>query len=221
MRLLIAGAGAWGTALAIQASQRHAVTLWARHANHVKDMVNSSFNQRYLPGIHLPDTLAVSNAPLSQLLPVSDLVLLAVPMASLRGLLTEISLCAGRTPVVWLCKGFEAAHTLSTHARSHGLLAHEVQQRVAVHLQAGVLSGPSFAQEVAVGLPAALVAASHHAAVRDALVQAFHGGSLRIYANDDVVGVEIGGAVKNVMAIATGLCDGLQLGMNARAALVT
>jgi glycerol-3-phosphate dehydrogenase (NAD(P)+) len=101
------------------------------------------------------------------------------------------------------------------------LLAHEVQQQVASHLHAGVLSGPSFAQEVASGLPAALVAASQHAHVRDALVQAFHGGSLRIYGNDDVVGVEIGGAVKNVMAIATGLCDGLQLGMNARAALVT
>ena len=96
-----------------------------------------------------------------------------------------------------------------------------MQQQVASHLHAGALSGPSFAQEVASGLPAALVAASQHAHVRDALVQAFHGGSLRIYANDDVVGVEIGGAVKNVMAIATGLCDGLQLGMNARAALVT
>ena len=86
---------------------------------------------------------------------------------------------------------------------------------------AGVLSGPSFAQEVAAGQPTALVAASAHAAVRDALVTAFHGSSLRVYANDDVVGVEVGGAVKNVLAIATGLCDGLQLGLNARAALVT
>ena len=86
---------------------------------------------------------------------------------------------------------------------------------------AGVLSGPSFAQEVAAGQPAALVAASEHASVREALVQAFHGDNLRVYANDDVVGVEVGGAVKNVMAIATGLCDGMQLGLNARAALIT
>ena len=222
MKLLIAGAGAWGTALAIQASQRHSVTLWARHANHVQDMERSRVNQRYLPGIQLPDAIALSNTPLAQLLPAADLVMLAVPMAALRGLLTEIAISAAHTPVAWLCKGFEAAQTpISADAHSHGLLAHEVQQQVAVNLQAGVLSGPSLAQEVAAGLPAALVAASRHAHVRDALVQAFHGGSLRIYANDDVMGVEIGGAVKNVMAIATGLCDGLQLGMNARAALVT
>ena len=221
MKLLIAGAGAWGTALAIQASQRHTVTLWARQADHVQDMVHQRVNQRYLPGIALPDSIALSNAPLHQLLPATDLVLLAVPMASLRGLLTDLAACAAHTPVVWLCKGFEATQSLSADVPSHGLLAHEVQQQVASHLHAGVLSGPSFAQEVASGLPAALVAASQHAHVRDALVQAFHGGSLRIYANDDVVGVEIGGAVKNVMAIATGLCDGLQLGMNARAALVT
>ena len=221
MKLLIAGAGAWGTALAIQASQRHTVTLWARQADHVQDMVHQRVNQRYLPGIALPDSIALSNAPLHQLLPATDLVLLAVPMASLRGLLTDLAACASHTPVVWLCKGFEATQSLSADVPSHGLLAHEVQQQVASHLHAGVLSGPSFAQEVASGLPAALVAASQHAHVRDALVQAFHGGSLRIYANDDVVGVEIGGAVKNVMAIATGLCDGLQLGMNARAALVT
>lgn len=221
MKLLIAGAGAWGTALAIQASQRHTVTLWARQADHVQDMVHKRVNQRYLPGIALPDSLALSNAPLHQLLPSTDLVLLAAPMASLRDLLTDIAACAAHPPLAWLCKGFEATQSLSADATSYGLLAHEVQQQVASHLHAGVLSGPSFAQEVALGLPAALVAASLHAHVREALVQAFHGGNLRIYANDDVVGVEIGGAVKNVMAIATGLCDGLQLGMNARAALVT
>jgi glycerol-3-phosphate dehydrogenase (NAD(P)+) len=92
---------------------------------------------------------------------------------------------------------------------------------VAPALQSGVLSGPSFALEVARGQPTALVAASLHAGVRDALVEAFHGASLRVYASDDVVGVEVGGAVKNVLAIATGLCDGMQLGLNARAALIT
>lgn len=222
MKLLIAGAGAWGTALAIQASQRHAVTLWARHADHVQDMERSRVNQRYLPGIQLPDALTLSNTPLAQLLPAADLVMLAAPMAALRGLLKDISTSATDIPVAWLCKGFEAPQSASSaDAHPHGLLAHEVQQQVAANLKAGVLSGPSFAQEVAAGLPAALVAASRHAHVRDALVKVFHGGNLRIYANDDVVGVEIGGAVKNVMAIATGLCDGLQLGMNARAALVT
>jgi glycerol-3-phosphate dehydrogenase (NAD(P)+) len=118
--------------------------------------------------------------------------------------------------VAWLCKGFEAAGD-----RPFGLMGHEVQQQVAPAMHAGVLSGPSFAQEVALGKPTALVAASAHAHVREALVSAFHSATLRVYANDDVVGVEVGGAVKNVLAIATGLCDGLQLGLNARAALIT
>jgi glycerol-3-phosphate dehydrogenase (NAD(P)+) len=100
-------------------------------------------------------------------------------------------------------------------------LVHEILACTAPDLVAGVLSGPSFALEVARGQPTALVAASVHAGVRDALVHAFHSPTLRVYANDDIVGVEVGGAVKNVLAIATGLCDGLQLGLNARAALIT
>jgi glycerol-3-phosphate dehydrogenase (NAD(P)+) len=115
---------------------------------------------------------------------------------------------------VWLCKGFETTGV-------EGLLGHELQAQVAPALAAGVLSGPSFADEVARGGPTALVAASAHATVRDALVAAFHGDRLRVYANDDITGVEVGGAVKNVLAIATGLCDGLGLGLNARAALIT
>src|SRR5690606_14150979 len=102
-----------------------------------------------------------------------------------------------------------------------GLLAHEVCEQVAPRLRAAALSGPSFALELAHGQPTALVAASRQADVREQLVHALHGGALRVYANDDLVGVEVGGAVKNVMAIATGLCDGLQLGLNARAALIT
>ena len=123
-------------------------------------------------------------------------------------------------PLAWLCKGFEPARDTGA-ARPFGLLPHEVQRQVAPELLAGALSGPSFAQEVARGQPTALVAASAHASVRDALVAAFHGATLRIYANDDLVGVEVGGAVKNVLAIATGLADGMNLGLNARAALIT
>ena len=219
MKLLILGAGAWGTALAVQAGHRHQVTLWGRHTELVQSMSRDRVNQSYLPGCPFPDALNVSDRPFAELVPAADLLLLAVPMASLRQVLIDISETASQVPVAWLCKGFEAA---TDHAAtSFGLMAHEVQRQVAPALQAGVLSGPSFAQEVARGLPAALVAASRHAHVRDALVQAFHADKLRVYANEDVVGVEIGGAVKNVMAIATGLCDGLQLGMNARAALIT
>ena len=222
MKLLILGAGAWGTALAIQASTRHQVTLWARSEVIIEDMGMRHVNQRYLPGQHLPDQLLLSHAPLAELVPQADLVVVAVPMAALRDMLLACAPLLGQRPVAWLCKGFEAVlPSIANPNAAFGLLAHEVQQQIAPHLQAGMLSGPSFAQEVAARQPAALVAASTHAAVRDALVQAFHGDNLRVYANEDIEGVEVGGAVKNVMAIATGLCDGLNLGMNARAALIT
>jgi len=193
----------------------HAVTLWARDAGQVAEMQAARSNARYLPGIGLPPSLAVAGGDVAALARAADLVIVATPMAGLRGMLARLRGCTA--PVAWLCKGFEAAE----NKESFGLLAHEVRAQVAPDLIAGVLSGPSFAQEVARAQPTALVAASEHASVREALVRAFHSPSLRVYANDDIVGVEVGGAVKNVLAIATGLCDGLQLGLNARAALIT
>jgi glycerol-3-phosphate dehydrogenase (NAD(P)+) len=221
MKIIVLGAGAWGTALALSASgnarAQHAVTLWARGAGQAHAMLQDRANTRYLPGIALPPGLRVSTQPwpgLSETIAQQDLVIVASPMAGLRGLLTELR--GSAVPVAWVCKGFEVGS-----GNGRGLLGHEVLAQVAPTLQAGVLSGPSFAQEVALGQPTALVAASAHAPVRDAVVAAFHSATLRVYANDDVVGVEVGGAVKNVLAIATGLCDGLQLGLNARAALIT
>ena len=222
MKLLILGAGAWGTALAIQASPRHQVTLWARSEAIIQDMRSRRVNQRYLPGQPLPDNLQLSHAPLAEVVAEADLVVVAVPMAALRDTLLACAPLLAQRPVAWLCKGFEAVlPSIANPNAAFGLLAHEVQQQIAPQMQAGMLSGPSFAQEVAARQPAALVAASTHASVRQALVQAFHGDNLRVYANEDIVGVEVGGAVKNVMAIATGLCDGLNLGLNARAALIT
>jgi glycerol-3-phosphate dehydrogenase (NAD(P)+) len=168
-------------------------------------------NARYLAGVPFPEGLQVSHwQPGQANAGAADLTIIATPTSALRGTLAELAQLTH--PVAWLCKGFEAGT---------GLMPHEVQQAVAPQLQGGALTGPSFALEVAKGLPAALVAASRHAAVRECLVQAFHGASLRIYGNEDVVGAEVGGAVKNVMAIAAGLSDGLELGMNARAALLT
>ena len=220
MKIVVLGAGAWGTALAMGAAQQaggHAVTLWARDGQQVADMQVRRQNARYLPGIDFPTALAVSGADPLALARAADLVIVATPMAALRSMLLALRGC--QAPVAWLCKGFEAV--ASANSGSFGLLAHDVCAQVAPDLIAGVLSGPSFAQEVARGQPTALVAASRHASVRDALVAAFHSPSLRVYANDDIVGVEVGGAVKNVLAIATGLCDGLNLGLNARAALIT
>ena len=217
MKILVLGAGAWGTALAVSVAGRHQVTLWARDAGQAAAMASDRENRRYLPGVALPPSLAIrSTAALDipALAQASDLVIVATPMAGLRPTLTLLR--HHRRPVAWLCKGFEVAADTD-----QGLLGHEVQAQVAPHLAAGILSGPSFAQEVARGQPTALVAASDKAEVRTALVAAFHGPNLRVYANDDLPGVEIGGAVKNVLAIATGLCDGLALGLNARAALIT
>lgn len=222
------GAGAWGTALAVSASRapgRHQVTLWARDAAQVQAMQAERTNARYLPGIAFPEGLRVqggSDASLAQALSGQDLIIMATPVSAARAML--IRLQRATVPVAWLSKGFEAplAATGSTaSSASFGLMVHEIRAQVAPHLRAGVLSGPSFALEVARAQPTALVAASEHAEVRDALVAAFHGPTLRVYANDDIIGAEVGGAVKNVLAIATGLCDGLALGLNARAALIT
>jgi glycerol-3-phosphate dehydrogenase (NAD(P)+) len=214
-RITFVGAGAWGTALAIAASRLpgQQVRLHVRDAEQAQAMASTRVNTRYLPGLNLPDALQVLGGPLSDLLTDAvpqDLFIVATPMAGLRQTLTALANVPAS--VAWLCKGFEA---------NTGLMPHEVQAEVAPAMRAGALSGPSFAQEVAGGQPAALVAASAHAVVREALVSAFHGPALRVYANDDIVGVEVGGAVKNVLAIATGLCDGLSLGLNARAALIT
>ncbi|MDR3452930.1 MAG: NAD(P)-dependent glycerol-3-phosphate dehydrogenase [Rhodoferax sp.] len=218
MKIVVLGAGSWGTALAISASNnalaRHQVTLWARDAGQAASLRAQRVNARYLPGIALPQALDVRTGPVDAVVAGQDLIVIATPMSGLRGLLSQLQTCS--TPVAWLCKGFEAAGV-----QSFGLLAHEVRAQAAPDLIAGVLSGPSFALEVARGQPTALVAASEHASVRETLVGAFHSPTLRMYANDDITGVEVGGAVKNVLAIATGLCDGLGLGLNARAALIT
>ncbi len=217
MKIIVLGAGAWGTALAVHAAACHGVTLWARDGAAAAALQRDRENRRYLPGVAFPSNLAISGGSaqgLSGLAAASDLALVATPMAGLRPMLWHLRDHPG--PAAWLCKGFEAPVE-----DAPGLLGHEVQAQVAPGLKAGVLSGPSFAQEVVRRQPTALVAASGDAQVREALVAAFHGGSVRVYANDDVPGVEVGGAVKNVLAIATGLCDGLNLGLNARAALIT
>ena len=216
MHITFMGAGAWGTALAIAASRQtsdHRVSLHARDVAQAQAMQQHGRNARYLPGIALPAALSIISGSLDACIEqakAEDLFIIATPMAGLRSSLEALQgVCAS---VAWLCKGFESGT---------GLMPHELQAQVAPHVQAGALNGPSFALEVARNQPTALVAASRHAAVREALVKAFHGSALRVYANEDIVGVEVGGAVKNVLAIATGLCDGLGLGLNARAALIT
>ncbi|MBT9597936.1 MAG: NAD(P)-dependent glycerol-3-phosphate dehydrogenase [Vitreoscilla sp.] len=210
MKLAFLGAGAWGTALAIAAARRHEVVLWARDPEQAAQMQRERTNARYLPGVLWPSGLSVTEDLAHAVAHgESGLIIVATPMAGLRATLAGLHPAAR---VAWLCKGFESGT---------GLLGHEVAAQVLPGASVGILSGPSFAQEVAAGLPTALVAASFDPALTRSLVEAFHHGSLRIYSSTDPIGVEVGGAVKNVLAIATGISDGLQLGLNARAALVT
>lgn len=212
MNLTVLGAGAWGTALAVSTAPRHPTLLWARDAQQAAALQAARENQRYLPGVVLPSALQLSHDFDAALRHArGGLVVIATPMAGLRETLRRLP--ADAPGVLWLCKGFE---------EGTGLLGHEVAASVwPARRDVGILSGPSFALEVARGQPAALVAASQDDALCEQAVAAFHSDSLRIYAAGDPVGVEVGGAVKNVMAIATGIADGMRLGLNARAALIT
>lgn len=210
MNITVLGAGAWGTALAISAAARHPTLLWARNAAQVDDMRRCGRNERYLPEVALPARLQLgADLPAALHHAAAGLLIIATPMAALRAMLSQLPPDAR---VFWLCKGFEAGT---------GRLGHEVAREVAPQAEVGVLSGPSFALEVARAQPTALVAASSSERLSEAAVDALHGENLRIYMSGDPVGVEVGGAVKNVMAIATGIADGMGLGLNARAALIT
>jgi glycerol-3-phosphate dehydrogenase (NAD(P)+) len=206
-RVAVLGAGAWGTAIAAVLSSRLEVALWARDPAQAAAISRDRRNERYLPGIVLPAQVDVLS-DLSLTLKDAALVLAATPVAGLREVLPKV-----RLPLVWLCKGFE---------EGSGLLPHEIAaQTMGAQARCGALSGPSFAAEVARGLPCALTLASKDAAFARDAAATLHGGRMRIYYSTDLVGVEVAGAVKNVMAIAAGISDGLGLGLNARAALIT
>jgi glycerol-3-phosphate dehydrogenase (NAD(P)+) len=212
MKLGVLGAGAWGTALAAALAPRHDVLLWARDAQAAQALASTRRNARYLPDVALPASLRCTS-DLSAAVEHcrGGLLLLATPTAALRGLLRQLRERSPLPPLVWLCKGLE---------RGSAAMAHEiVRDEIGGHA-AGPLSGPSFAQEVALHLPTALVVAGDEGLCR-LVTETLHDPSLRIYSTDDVIGVEVGGAVKNVLAIATGICDALALGHNARAALIT
>ncbi len=215
MNITIIGAGAWGTAMAIHLAERHSVVLWGRESDIVAEAEKTRKNEMGLPGFILPAALrltphfeeAVDHASGSD-----GLVVIATSVAGLREMVARLK-HSHIANLIWLCKGFE---------ENTGLMPNQVVSEITENrLNTGVLSGPSFAQEVAAGLPCALTIASTSSVLRRLVMDAFNGGNMRIYSSDDVIGVEVGGAVKNILAIATGMSDGLALGMNARAALIT
>ncbi len=212
MRITLLGGGAWGTALAIAFAEAHAVTLWTRETDVAADLLQTRENHRFLPGYRLPPQVAVVT-DFAEAVGNAELLIVATPIAGLRPTAEKLRELDCQVPLLWVCKGFEAGS---------GKLPHQVVADVlGSGAICGALSGPSFAEEVASAQPTAVALASATADFARNVARELHGGCLRIYANDDLVGVEVGGAVKNVLAIATGVCDGLGLGLNSRAALIT
>ena len=210
--LAVLGAGAWGTAITVALASRHDVRLWARDAAHARSIELERRNARYLPEISVSASIRVT-ADFAAAIRSAGLLIVATPVSGLRDVAKRLARQAATAPVVWLCKGFE---------QDTGLLPHQVvAAELGERYPCAVLSGPSFALEVAQGLPCALTLASREAELARSLALQLHGPRMRIYHSSDVIGVEIGGAVKNVLALAVGISDGLGLGQNARAALIT
>ena len=211
--IVTVGSGAWGTALAVQLARNGVEThLWARRPEQVEAMRVSRENARYLPGVTFPDALQVDN-DLESLIRSNRNILIAVPSSAFRATLIAIRPWLRRDArIVWATKGFDP---------DNGEFLHEVASRELPDTPLAVLSGPSFATELGKGLPTAVtIAASDKEWLADA-VKLFHGGNLRVYSSHDILGVQLGGAVKNVLAIAAGIAAGMHYGSNARAALIT
>lgn len=211
-KIAVLGAGAWGTALAIHISNQHKVTLWGRNAGHVSGMRKARANPLYLGDFAFNDNLDVEK-DLGTAIESADLILSVVPTAGFRLLLKELKKLGSKLPLIWAHKGLEPISAL---------LPHEVAiEELGMSQQWGVLSGPSFAAELVRGLPTAVTLAAHDTTFALEATELLHGGSLRVYSSADVIGVSVGGAVKNVMAIAAGISDGMGFGNNARAAMIT
>jgi glycerol-3-phosphate dehydrogenase (NAD(P)+) len=214
----ILGAGAWGTALGIHLARFSnavpQVTLWTRESAHAEALRAAGENARYLPGIALPATILVGSDLAAAAR--AQILIAATPAAALPELARALRAVDAQSPLLWLSKGFILDASLAAGVG----LAHQV---IGPHWPSpvGVVSGPTFAEEVACGLPAALTVAATEPALATSTAALLRGETLRAYASDDIAGVEVGGAIKNVLAIAAGASDGLGFGHNARAALIT
>lgn len=214
MKVTVLGAGAWGTALAMQVSKRHQVTLWTRNQLHVSAMREARANHTYLGDFGFSDNLQLEDS-LNKALQHADLVISVVPSAGFRAILKEIKRINPQVPVIWASKGLEPATAKLAYEVAQEELGNGTSQAW------GALSGPSFAVELVKDLPTAVTVATTCPKLAQQVADALHGGNFRIYTSDDVIGVCVGGALKNVMAIAAGISDGMQFGSNARAAMMT
>ncbi len=215
MRCTVLGAGSWGTALAgLLAGKGYTVTSWDKDQAVLEDIARNHRNERYLPGVTLPRTLHAS-ADVAKALEGAELVVLAVPSHAVRGVVIEAKRHVHAVPVVCVAKGIELETLMTMSEVIEDVLP------VPLHPYVAILSGPSFAKEVARGLPTAVTVAARWERIAKTAQDAFHTSSFRPYTSGDVVGCEVGGCVKNVVAIAAGIADGLGFGANAMAALIT
>ena len=211
-KIAVLGAGAWGTALAMHISQQHQVSLWARNSGHVSGMRKSRANPLYLGDFKFHDNLSVEDN-LRVAIQDAELILSVVPTVGFRHMLKELKNLKSNQPIIWAHKGLEP---------QTAKLPHEVAlEELGSAQKWGALSGPSFAAELVRGLPTAVTLAANDEVFALQASHLIHGGNLRVYNSSDVIGVSVGGAVKNVMAIAAGISDGMGFGNNARAAMIT
>ena len=211
-KVAVLGAGAWGTALAMHISQQHDVTLWARNAGHVSGMRKARANPLYLGDFRFNDRLQVEDN-LAAAIDGADMILSVVPTAGFRQILKDLLQLNATQPIIWAHKGLEPQTAKLPFEVAQEELGHERHW--------GALSGPSFAAELVRGLPTAVTLAANHADFAQHAANVIHGGCLRVYNSTDVIGVSVGGAIKNMMAIAAGISDGMGFGNNARAAMIT
>jgi glycerol-3-phosphate dehydrogenase (NAD(P)+) len=212
--ITVLGAGSWGTALALLlARNQHAVTLWARNAEHADSMQQQRCNAYHLPDFSFPDNLTIT-ANLETAVSAANLILIAIPSEGFRALLKTIKpYLKTNAKLVYTTKGLESG--------TNKLLHQVIQEELGNKIHHALLTGPSFAKEVAANQPTAVVIASHNQDYANELITLFANRHFRPYYTQDVIGAEVGGAIKNVMAIGAGISDGLGFGANARAALIT
>lgn len=212
--IAVLGAGSWGTALALQLDRSGCrCILWDRDTENILQIRSTRSNERYLPGIEIPVSIEIETDMLTAV-KAAEHVLMVTPSHAFAAIIRELRevLLPGQG-IAWGCKGFEPGS---------GRLLHEVaQELLPPETPLAIVTGPSFAKEVARNLPTAVTVAGPDSDFTKTMASALHGGRFRAYTSDDMIGAELGGAVKNVMAVATGICDGMQLGNNARAALIT
>lgn len=212
MRIGVFGAGSWGTALAVAFAREHDVVMWSRETDQIELMAQARRNEGYLPGVDFPERLHVT-PDFDEAADGADLHLIATPLAGLRSTARALYGRQQTTPMIWACKGLEA----DTARMPHEIVFEEIGSNA----PCGVLTGPSFAAEVGAGMPTAVTLASADFGFAEHWVHELHQPRFRIYAGNDLVGAEIGGGLKNVIAIAAGVSDGMGFGLNARAALIT